>query len=122
MSETAVASGRDGKTGQFVTGSNGGPGRKPGSRNRLGEAFIADLKTVWEEDGIDALRRCARDDATGFCRIIAGLMPRSVDLNMTAAVDAVSFAERFRAACAMLGNEPQPKIKTVEHADVGQRR
>jgi hypothetical protein len=122
MSETAAANGRDGKTGQFVKGFSGGPGRRVGSRNKLGEQFVADLKTVWEEAGIDALRRCARDDATGFCRIIAGLMPRSVDLNMTAAVDAVSFAERFRAACAMLGNEPQPKIKTVEHADVGQRR
>jgi hypothetical protein len=122
MSETAVANGRDGKTGQFVTGSNGGPGRRVGSRNRLGEQFVLDLKTVWAEDGIDALRRCAREDATGFCRIVAGLMPKTLDVNMTAEISVGTFAEQFRAACAMLGNdlpphnEPKP-VKTIEHAD-----
>ena len=112
MRETLTANGRDAKTGQFVKGFSGGPGRKVGSRNKLGEAFVEDLKTVWEEDGIDALRRCARDDATGFCRIIAGLMPKSVDLSMSVTLDAVSFAERFRTALELLHSEPQ--MKTVE--------
>lgn len=113
---------RDAKTGQFLTGSNGGPGRRVGSRNRLGEQFVADLKTVWEEDGIDALRRCARDDATGFCRLIAGLLPRSLDINVSGQIAVGDFAENFRHALSLLGNEPKPKMKTIEHADARRRR
>lgn len=122
MSEITTTSDRDGKTGQFVTGSNGGPGRKLGSRNRLGEAFLLDLKTVWDEDGIAALRRCARDDATGFCRIIAGLMPRSVDLSVTAETDAVSFAQNFRHALELLHGGAQRAVRVIEQADASHRR
>jgi hypothetical protein len=127
MSETAAANGRDGKTGQFVTGSNGGPGRKVGSRNRLGEQFLLDLKTVWAEDGIDALRRCAREDATGFCRIVAGLMPKTLDVNVTGEIDVGDFATRFRHAVELLGNDVSQLRKPVrpiaahaiEHDDGG---
>jgi hypothetical protein len=121
MTETTTIEreGRDGKTGQFLKGFSGGPGRKVGSRNRLGEQFVEDLRTVWTEEGIDALRRCAREDATGFCRIISGLLPRDVNLNLDVSVDALGFAEKFRNALALLGNEPG--IKTIEHVP-GKRR
>jgi hypothetical protein len=103
-----------------VTGSNGGPGRKVGSRNRLGEQYISDLKLIWEEEGLTALRRCAVERPAEFVRVIASLLPRDVNLNMTATLDAVSFAERFRAACSLLHEEQQPKI--IEHADARLRR
>jgi hypothetical protein len=127
MSETAATNGRDGKTGQFVTGSNGGPGRRVGSRNRFGEQFLLDLKTVWAEDGIDALRRCAREDATGFCRIVAGLMPKTLDVNVTGEIDVGDFATRFRHAVELLGNDVSQLLKpvrpiaahSIEHDDGG---
>jgi hypothetical protein len=88
--------------------------RNVGSRNRLGEQFLEDLKTVWAEDGIDALRRCAREDATGFCKIISGLLPKTIDINHDVSLDVGDFAEKFRNALSLLGN--QPKVKTIEHA------
>ena len=113
---------RDTRSGRFLSGCKPGPGRQVGSRNRLSEAFIEDLKTVWEEDGIAALRCCARDDATGFCRIIAGLMPKDVNLNLDVTVSAIDFAQTFRQAVALLGNEAPPSVvRTIEHSNVRKR-
>jgi hypothetical protein len=111
MSNTEIIE-RDGKNGRFVSGNSGGPGRSVGSRNRLGEQYLQDLKTVWAEEGIDALRRCAQEDATGFCRLVGNLMPRDLNINHDITVDVADFAERFRGALALLGNEP--KVKTIE--------
>src|SRR5438874_9153991 len=97
MTETTVIE-RDKKNGRFLAGNGGNGGRRPGARNKLGEQFLADLKTVWASDGIDALRRCARDDPTGFCRIISGLLPRDLNINHDVTVDALGFAEKFRNA------------------------
>ncbi|WP_156041724.1 hypothetical protein [Bradyrhizobium sp. URHD0069] len=81
----------------------------------MSEAFIADLKTVWEEDGISALRRCAESEPGTFCRIVSGLLPKNVDVNVSGSVDVGSFAEKFRHALSLLGNEPQSKMRTIEH-------
>jgi hypothetical protein len=58
---------RDAKTGRFVTGNFGGPGRKLGSRNKLGEAFIEDLRDAWIEHGaqrsLDARKKNRRSSA-----------------------------------------------------------
>jgi len=51
-------------------------GRQKGSRNKLGEAFVADVYNKWQKDGADVLNRMARDDPSGalcalwptFCR------------------------------------------------------
>ena len=42
MSEIATSNIRDAETGQFLKGYRGG-GRKPGSRNKLGEHFLSAL-------------------------------------------------------------------------------
>lgn len=98
-------------------GQSGNPaGRPRGSRNKLADAFIADLKTVWEEDGIDALRRAAREDAVGFIRVVAGLMPRSLDLNIDATSSATSFAQNFANAVSLL-HQQKPQMKLIEHDD-----
>ena len=52
---------RDTKTGRFLAGNNGG-GRKPGSRNKLSEAFIADVQASWEKHGAEVLERVAREE------------------------------------------------------------
>ncbi|WP_426418461.1 hypothetical protein [Bradyrhizobium genosp. A] len=109
---------RDTKNGRFLPGNSGFGGRPKGSRNRLGESFIADLRDAWEIHGADVIARVARDDPAALLKVIASLMPKDVNLNV--GVDAASFAERFRSACAMLGNpEPQrvPKPpKVIDHA------
>ena len=109
---------RDQRTGRFVAGNAGNGGRRPGQRNKLGEAFIADLRDAWEQHGSDVIARVARDDPAALLKVIASLMPKDINLNV--GVDAASFAERFRSAYALLGNEPpqrMPKLpKVIDHA------
>jgi hypothetical protein len=112
MSDSTVIE-RDRKNGRFLPGNSGFSGRPRGSRNRLGEAFLEDLRVVWTEDGIDALRRCAREDPTGFCRIISNLLPKDIDINVSGSIDVGDFATRFRHAVELLGNQPGPKA--IEH-------
>lgn len=99
---------RDAK-GRFLTGSNGGPGRKVGSRNKLGEAFISDLHDEWQRSGAEALKRMAKDDPSGFVRVTASLLPRQLDetlnLNLSVIAEAKSFDEAFRFALRHIGSE-----------------
>src|SRR5881394_3972068 len=96
---------RDQKSGRFLPGNSGFGGRPRGSRNKLGEAFLEDLRDSWQECGPRALARCAEDDPAGYCRIVASLLPKDVDINVTGAIGVGDFATRFRHAVAMLGNQ-----------------
>lgn len=107
----------------FKPGQSGNPaGRPKGARSRLNHSFIADLHTVWEESGIQALRTCAAERPNEFCRIVALLMPRDVSLSVSA--DPADVATKFRAALELLGNSPPPprlrrllpgQPKVIEH-------
>jgi hypothetical protein len=94
--------------GRFVNGGKPGPGRPVGSRSKLGEAFLEDLRDAWNEHGATALAKCAVTEPAAFCKIVASLMPRDVNLNI--GVDAAAFVEKFRTAQALLGNADAPKV------------
>lgn len=116
MSETENID-RDGRTGRFVSGNSGGPGRKVGSRNKLGEAFVADLRDAWAEHGPDVIARVARDDPAALLKVIASLMPKTIDLNANIGIDARNVLDAFRQAVGLLGNEPPkvlPKVKLID--------
>ena len=89
----------------FQPGQSGNPaGRVKGSRNRLADSFISDLRDIWEAHGIQALEKCAIEQPEVLIKVVAGLMPRDLNINMS--IDPVEFAGRFRSALEMLGNEP----------------
>ena len=71
MSESKrhTVDGRDEKTGRFLAGNTGNGGRKPGSRNKLGEQFLSDLHQEWEKSGPAALKAMAEKDPSGFLRV-----------------------------------------------------
>jgi hypothetical protein len=104
---------RDAKTGRFLAGNSGNGGRKPGQRNKLGEAFIADLRDVWEEMGVDALKRCAQEEPSQFIRVVASLLPRDLNINTTVGVDPQNLLTTFRSALAALGNPVPTKMPKV---------
>jgi hypothetical protein len=119
MSETEIITERDAEVTvrkqrgvPFKPGQSGNPaGRPRGSRNRLADQFITDLREVWEKQGIEALQRCAADEPAQFVRVVASLMPK--DFNINIGLDAEQFAQTFRHAQALLGNDVQQRPMRV---------
>ena len=77
-------------------------------RNKLGEAFIEDLRDAWLAYGANALARCATEEPSQFCKIVASLLPK--DFNNNLGVDAETFVQTFRAARQLLGNDDPPRL------------
>src|ERR1700681_4082174 len=106
---------RDSKTGQFLTGSNGGPGRKLGSRNKLGADFIDAVHEKFQQHGADCLDRMIKTDPTAFIKVVGNILPRETIIaalhvsttttleELTAARD---FSAAYRLARDMIGVQP----------------
>jgi Family of unknown function (DUF5681) len=98
-------------------GQSGNPaGRPRGSRSKLSESFLSDFHTVWEEEGLEAIRRCARNDPSTFVRVAASLLPHDINLNV--GLNAETFVANFRQAVALLGNELPPSRRSMKVIDV----
>jgi len=96
----------------FPKGVSGNPaGRKPGSRNKLAEAFVTDLRDCWEKHGVAALERVATEQPEVLLKVIASLMPK--DLSLTIGLDPTQFAANFRQAVELLGNEPTRAVRSM---------
>lgn len=67
---------KDGDSGRFLPGNNGGPGRPKGSRNKLGEAFIQDMYEAWKTQGSAVIQQVIADKPDAFMRCVAGILPK----------------------------------------------
>jgi hypothetical protein len=79
---------RDAKTGQFVKGKIGGPGRPKGSRNRLGEAFLQDMLADWEENGVAVIEAVRKEKPDQYLKVVASILPRDLNVNINPLEDA----------------------------------
>lgn len=77
---------KDPKTGRFLTGNTGGPGRTKGSRNKLGEAFIQDMFEAWQTQGPQVIARVIEGKPEAFLKVVASLLPK----HMSVTVDPLS--------------------------------
>jgi hypothetical protein len=71
----AVQPQRNGK-GQFLKGSQGLGGRKPGSRVKLEELFLNDMIDAWRIHGKSALERTADKQPAKFVAAAASILPK----------------------------------------------
>lgn len=55
-------------------------GRPLGSRNKLAEAFVADMYQAWEVDGSKAIKEMIKRKPWEFVKIAAGLMPQKLEI------------------------------------------
>jgi hypothetical protein len=68
---------RNGLVAPWKPGQSGNPkGRAVGSRHKLSAQYLDDSYRVWQEEGIDALRKCARNSPARYIAIMAQLIPQ----------------------------------------------
>jgi hypothetical protein len=112
---------RDGKTGRFLSGNVGGPGRKIGSRNKLGEAFVSDLHDRWIKDGPTVLDAVIKDKPHEFLKVVASLLPKQFDetlnLNVSVLAEIKDFTEAYRYALRHIGSDKAKAPKLIEAGD-----
>ena len=80
-------------------------GRSVGCRNRLSEKFLSDLLAVYDKHGKAAIEDIAVNQPVEFLRIIAKLLPRKAEIEVTAAHEInISLAQRRRIAESWLAS------------------
>jgi hypothetical protein len=68
---------------KFKPGQSGNPaGRPVGSKNKLSEDFMQELYVVFQESGGEAIRRMCHEHPSDFVRILAGLVPKELLLEV----------------------------------------
>jgi hypothetical protein len=78
-------------------------GRPTGSRNRLSENFLVDLLAVYTEYGKDAIESVAVNQPAEFLKIIAKLLPKKAEIEISAAHEiSITLAQRRRIAEAWI--------------------
>lgn len=74
---------QDPKTGRFVAGNSGNGGRPKGSRNKLGEAFLADFLEDWEENGKQAIKTMRKERPHEYVKVAASILPKELNVKVS---------------------------------------
>jgi hypothetical protein len=72
---------RDEKTGRFLPGNCGNGGKKKGARNKLNEAFFADLYEDWKSHGIQAIEEVRERRPWEYFKICAMIVRGASDFD-----------------------------------------
>jgi hypothetical protein len=118
MTLKKMTDGRDPETGRFVQGYKGG-GRPKGSRNKLGEKFIADAYADWCKHGAAALEKMRVNDPSGYVRVIAGILPDKLEVDVKhqiSRIERVIIDAPARALDTRALPQEQPKL--IEHSNI----
>ena len=59
----------------------GNPGRPKGSRNKLGEQFVADLYADWQKHGFEVLEKVRENRPDAYMKVIASILPKQVEVS-----------------------------------------
>lgn len=67
---------------KFQPGQSGNPaGRPKGSRDAITKDFLKALKEDFDEFGKEAIALAREEDPLGYVKVIAGLIPKDINLN-----------------------------------------
>jgi len=90
--------------GRFQTGNTGG-GRPKGSRNKLGEEFLAALHDDFAAHGRTAIERVREEKPADYMKVIASILPKDLNLNLNPAGELTDeeLRDRIRTLSEQLG-------------------
>ena len=96
--------GRNAK-GQFVAGHCGNGGRPKGSRNKLGEAFLADMLADWEIHGAETVAKVREERPADYLKVVASILPKDLHVRVGDYEDATDdeILERIRELSDAVG-------------------
>jgi len=109
---------RDGR-GRFRAGSIGGPGRPRGSRNKLGEDFIAAVYEDWYEHGPAVLARVREQHPAAYLKIAASLVPSRLDVAPANRFEAMSAKELLGSIAESVASFAQDEEFLAALAEIG---
>jgi len=85
-------------------GQSGNPSGRPiGSRNKFAEAFVSDVAEAWAKDGASILNRVAQDEPAKFLDVCARIVPKDVQVSLSARMPNGLEAEDWQALLELLG-------------------
>ena len=79
-----IAPAKDGATGRFLPGNNGGTGRPKGSRNKLGELFVQAMHEDFMANGTETIKKVREESPEQYLKVIASILPKQIELDGTA--------------------------------------
>jgi hypothetical protein len=56
-------------------------GRPKGSRNKFGEAFIADFYEDWKAHGVEAIKDMREKSPADYVKVAASIIPKQLEIN-----------------------------------------
>ena len=95
-------------------GQSGNPaGRPKGSRNKLGEQFIADLYDDWRLHGPEVLEAARREKPADYLKVIAAILPRDVKVSVTDTMSGKELDARINLLTGRMGLKLVPADTAV---------
>lgn len=64
---------------RFLPGNNGGPGRPPGSRNKLGEAFLCAMYEDFRQHGVEVIQTVRTEKPDQYLKVVASILPKEIE-------------------------------------------
>jgi hypothetical protein len=97
---------------QFKPGQGG---RRKGSRNKLGEEFIQAIADDFEKHGAEAIERVRIEKPEAYIKVIASLLPKDLNLNVTKLDDLTD--EQLLARLRSLTKQAAPLLAKLDDAE-----
>lgn len=76
-------------------------GRPKGSRNKLGEAFIADLYASWQEHGPETIEQVRTEKPDAYLKVVASILPKELNVRVSD-LDDLSLTDLDKRITALL--------------------
>jgi hypothetical protein len=78
-------------------------GRPKGSRNKLGEAFIQDLYSDWQENGLATIETVRAERPHEYLKVVASILPKEVKIERMDDMSDDDITKRIRRLADELG-------------------